>query len=158
MATRPTFSQFLIGHASLRRPAFFYAYAGMWIHLLGGAVLLLLFAHVPMLNALAALTIASFSIAIVVYGVLARQYSLMVNVVSYGLSMIAGLSPETLNIVFPILAIIFALVSGYSIMSKEYCCYLKDVGEGRKEGMPVWIGVLVAAAIIFLCLLGLSSL
>ena len=158
MATRPTFSQYLMGKASQRRPAFLHAYACMWIHLCCGAVLLLVFAQVPMLKALAALTIASFSMAIVVYGVLVRQYTLLVTLVPYGLSMTTALFPEDLNIVLPVLAAIFPLVSGYSVMSGEYCRYVEEVGRAGEAEMPVWIGILVAVAIISLCLLGLSRL
>ena len=158
MAARPTFSQHLMGLASPHRPAFFFAYAGMWIHQFIGAGLLVFFDHVPMLEAFAALTIASFSIALLVYAVLSRQYSLLVNAVSYGLSMTSALSPGSLHFVFPFLAVTIALVSGYAMMSREYCRYAEEVGGGRQEGMPVWIGVLVAVVIISLCLLGLSML
>ena len=147
-----------MGFASPQRPAFFFAYAGMWIHQLIGAALLLLFVHVPMLEAFAALTVASFSLALLVYGVLSRQYSLLVNAVSYGLSMTGALSPRGLHFVFPFLAVIIALVSGYATMSREYSRYAEEVGGGRYEGMPVWIGMLVAVVIISLCLLGLSML
>ena len=80
------------------------------------------------------------------------------TLVPYGLSMITALSPEELNIVFPVLAVILALVSGYSVMSREYHRYVKEVGRGGEAEMPVWIGILVAVAIISLCLLGLSRL
>ena len=158
MAARPTFSQHLMGLAAPRRPAFFFAYAGMWIHQFIGAGLLIFFVHVPLLEGFAALTIASFSIALLVYAVLSRQYSLLVSAVSYGLSMTGALSPGSLHFVFPFLAVIIALVSGYAMMSREYCRYAEEVGGAGQEGMPVWTGVLVAVVIISLCLLGLSML
>ena len=70
MQRRPSFSQFLIGTASLERPSFFYAYSGMWMHLLLSVPLLVFVFQIPLVDALTSTAISSFSLGAVIYSIL----------------------------------------------------------------------------------------
>ncbi|MFP6588977.1 MAG: hypothetical protein VCE12_00490 [Candidatus Latescibacterota bacterium] len=96
MPKRQSFSQFLIGTASLERPSFFDAYAGMWLHFIVSVPLLVFFAHVPIVEALSSMAIGSLSLGILVYSVLSREFGLLVNIVSYVLSLGRALEPVDL--------------------------------------------------------------
>ena len=158
MARHRTFSQYLTGQASLERPCFFYAYSGFWLHLLAGVVLLLLFGPLPAGDALAPLIIGSFSLGVVVYGLLSGEYALLVNLVSYAFSMIRVVSPNTLSFGFLLIAVIIALVSGYFLLSSEYRRYAGEVYDSPGERVPLWITILTGIVVLLLCLYGLSLL
>ena len=160
MAPTRTFSQYLIGQASLERPCFFYAYSGMWLLLFIGAILLLLFGSIPLLETLPSLVIGSFSLGILIYSLLAREYALLVNFASYTLSMIRAVSPETLGFVFLLIAIITALVSAYFLLSGEYQRYNREEFDESyaKGGIPLWITVIMGITVILICIYGLSLL
>ena len=96
MPKRQSFSQFLIGTASRERPSFFYAYAEMWLHFIVSVPLLVFFAHVPIVEALSSMAIGSLSLGILVYSVLSREFGLLVNIVSYVLSLGRALEPVDL--------------------------------------------------------------
>ena len=120
-----TFSQYLIGQASFERPSFFYAYAGMWLHLLIGTILFLLFATSSWLEVFPSLVIGSFSLGIFIYGLLAREYGLIINLVSYVFSMIRTMAPETMGFVFFLIAILTALVSAFDNQPRFFFAFLR---------------------------------
>ena len=159
MARHKTFSQHLIGQASLERPSFFYAYSGMWLHLLVATILIICFGSFSLVNTLPSLMIGSVSIGIIIYSLLTREYTLLVNVFSYVLSMIRALSPATLGFVFLLVAIIVAMVSGYFLLSSEYKKYSREISPGSaNDGIPIYITVLTGFAVILICIYGLSLL
>ena len=159
MARQKAFSQHLIGQASLERPSFFYAYSGMWLHLLVGSILILWFGSFSLINTLPSLMIGSLSIGILIYSLLTREYALMVNVFPYALSMIRALSPGTLGFVFLLVAIIVAMVSGYFLLSSEYKKYSREISTGtRNDGIPIYITILTGFVVILICIYGLSLL
>ena len=159
MARHRSFSQYLIGQTSLERPCFFYAYAGMWLHLLIGTALLFFFSQWPLITTLPSLVIGSFSLGILIYSLLSREYSLLVNLASYALSMIRVLSPNTLSFIFLLIAIIISLVSGYFLLSSEYQRYnMETSSNGVAIGIPIWITVLTGVCVILICIYGLSLL
>ena len=158
MPAHPTFPQYLVGQASLERPAFFWAYAGMWVHLLVGALLLLIFGQVPLINALASLVISSFSVGILLYGVLTRAYSLLVNLVSYVLSTLRALVPEEVSFIYLVVAIIIVLVSAYFLLTHEYQRYTTEIYHMSGVRIPLWITVFMGLTLVFLCLYGLYLL
>ncbi|GEM_PF-556055 len=159
MASHKTFSQHLIGQASLERPSFFYAYAGMWLHLLVGALLILFFGSFSFVKTLPSLMLGSVSIGILIYSLLTREYALLINVLSYILSMIRTLSPATLGIVFLPVAIIVTIVSGYSLLSKEYRKYSREqCPRSSNDEIPIYITVLIGFAVMLICIYGLSLL
>jgi hypothetical protein len=160
MARHLTFSQYLIGQTSLERPCFFYAYSVMWFHLFIGTILLFFFAGFSLLQILPSLVIGSFSLGIVIYSVLAREYPLLVNLASYTLSMIQALSPEILGLVFSLIAIIIALVSGHFLLSSEYRHYSREISNNGDDEGGILLGLTVATGItvILICFYGLSLL
>ena len=142
MASHKTFSQHLIGQASLERPSFFYAYAGMWLHLLVGALLILFFGSFSFVKTLPSLMLGSVSIGILIYSLLTREYA-----------------PATLGIVFLPVAIIVTIVSGYSLLSKEYRKYSREqCPRSSNDEIPIYITVLIGFAVMLICIYGLSLL
>ncbi len=158
MPPRLKFSQFLIGQTSLERPAFFYAYAGMWLHLFVGTHLILIFTDLPVFDAITSLTIGSFSMGILIYGLLAHEYTLFINLFSYALSMIRSLSPDTLGTLYLIIAILISLVSGYFLMASEYKRYNKEVYDDDRNGVPSVVTILMATTVLLICIFGLNLL
>ena len=158
MTKRPTFSQHLIGQASLGRPAFFYAYTGMWIHLLVGALILVVFSSASFVNNLASITISSFSLGIVIYGLWAREFGLLVNATSYGAIMFRALAPEKLGIVVVVVAIICSIVSAYLLISREYDRYTLEHYGNKPAPIPIWISSIMGILVVLLCIYGLNAL
>ena len=153
-AARTSFAQYLLGSISLERPPFFYAYGGMWLHLLLSLVLVPMLALL-FLDSLSSLMIASLSLGIVVYSILAREYGLLINVFSYGLSL-AQLTPlKAHHAPLMTVAILIALASCYLILSQQYRRYIKEV-FGDEHGIPLWITGLTLLLVIMLFLYGLT--
>ncbi|MCC7262965.1 MAG: hypothetical protein IT369_10625 [Candidatus Latescibacteria bacterium] len=153
-APRTSFAQYLLGSISLERPPFFYAYGGMWLHLMVGAILVPLLS-LPFLGSLSSLLIASLSLGIVVYAVLAREYGLLINLLSYGLSL-AQLTPlKADHGPLMAVAILLAMASCYLILSQQYRRYIKEV-FGDEHGIPMWITGIILLVIIMLFLYGLN--
>ena len=156
-----TFSQYLIGQASFERPSFFYAYAGMWLHLLIGTILFLLFATSSWLEVFPSLVIGSFSLGIFIYGLLAREYGLIINLVSYVFSMIRTMAPETMGFVFFLIAILTALVSAFFLLSSEYQRYNREEFNGgayETTVVPIWITVVMGITVLLIFIYGLNLL
>ena len=158
MQRRQSFSQFLIGTASLERPSFFYAYAVMWLHLILSVPVLVFVFRIPLMDALTCMAIGSFSVGAVVYGILSREYGLMVNVLSYGLSLGRAIDPGLLGYIFLVLSVIIALASGYFLLSREYRRYTREVYDGDESGFPLWITVAIGCTLILLFLYGVQLL
>ncbi|MBQ37381.1 MAG: hypothetical protein QGI32_10590 [Candidatus Latescibacteria bacterium] len=158
MPRRQSFSQFLIGTAALERPSFFYAYAGMWLHLIVSVPLLVFFAQVPLLEALSSMAIGSLSLGILVYSIVSREYGLLVNIVSYVLSLGRALEPVDLGYTFLVIAIIISMASGYLLLSSEYRRYTREVYDGDETGMPLWITVCIGTMLVMLFIYGLRLL
>ena len=155
MPRRTAFSQYLLGALSLERPPFFYAYSGMWLHLIL-SLALLPFLAVPMLNALSSLAIAGLSMGIVIYSLMSREYGLLINAFSYGLA-IAQLTPlsKADHAALMLVAILIALASCYLILSEQYRKYIKEV-FGDDHGIPIWITGITILVVIMLFLYGLT--
>ena len=155
MPTRRTsFAQYLFGSVSLERPPFFYAYSVMWLHLLLCLVLVPLFA-LPLFDSLSALMIASLSLGIIIYSIVAREYGLLINILSYGLSMAQLTSLKAHHAPLMTVAILVALASCYLILSQQYRRYIKEV-YGDEHGIPLWIAGLTLLLVIMLFLYGLN--
>jgi hypothetical protein len=155
MPARPIgFAQYLLGSISLERPPFFYAYAGMWLHLFLCLALVPLLA-LPFLDSLSPLVIASLSLGIVVYSVLAREYGLLINIFSYGLSLVQLTPFKDHHAPLMAVAILVALASCYLILSQQYRRYVREV-FGDEHGIPMWITGITLLVVIMLFLYGLT--
>ena len=159
MPARPqTFSQFLVGTASFERPSFFYAYSGMWLHLIISVPLLMYFGGIPLLDAVSSMAVGSLSLGIIVYSLLAREYGLLVNIVAYVLSLARAVDPAMLGYTFLVIAIIISLASGYLLISSEYRRYTREVFDGDESGVPLWITVCIGTTTLLLFLYGIRLL
>ena len=155
---RQSFAQFLIGSADLDRPSFFYAYSGMWLHLIVSVPILIFFVRVPTLDALSSMAISSLSLGIIVYSILTREYGLLINLASYGMSMVRAIDADLLGYGFLIIAIIVATASSYMLLSSEYRRYTKEVYQGDETGLPLWMTVSIGCSLILLFLYGIHLL
>ena len=158
MQRRLSFSQFLIGTASLERPAFFYAYSGMWLHLLLSLPLLVFVLQVPLVDALTSTAISSFSLGAVIYSILSREYGLLVNVLPYAISLGRAIEPGLVGYSFLVLSVIIGLASGYFLLSREYRRFTREVYDGDESGVPLWITVTIDCTLILLFLYGVRLL
>ena len=159
LPSRITFSQYLLGHASLERPPFFYAYAGMWLHLIGGGFLLLLFTGLPFFRITTSVIVGSFCLGIVIYGFVAREWGLFLNLGSYASSMGRLFYPEELSSLFLIIAILIAVASAYLLLSREYKRYNREVFDDQTGGhVPAWISIVMGMVVLLICIYGLNLL
>jgi hypothetical protein len=156
VAQRSSFSSYLLGQASLERPPFFYAYAAMWLHLLAGSLVILLFTDLALSSVIASVAVGSFCLGLVVYGVMARAYGLLANVVSYAAAMARLAYHSELHPLLLIGALVLALVSGYHLLGHEYRRYTRDVFNEPGRSLPAWIGAAMSVAVVLICVLGLN--
>ena len=110
------------------------------------------------MDALTSMAISSLSLGIIAYSIITREYGLLVNVISYGLSMARAVDPALLGYTFLIVAIIIALASGYLLLSSEYRRYTREVYDGDESGIPLWITVAIGLTLILLCMCGVRFL
>jgi hypothetical protein len=130
----------------------------MWLHLIVSVPLLVFFAHVPIVEALSSMAIGSLSLGILVYSVLSREFGLLVNIVSYVLSLGRALEPVDLGYTFLVIAIIISMASGYLLLSSEYRRYTREIHNGDESGVPLWITVSVGTTTVILFIYGLRLL
>ena len=156
MPRRLSFSQYLVGHASLERPPFFYAYAGMWLHLFIAIGVLAFITSAPLLKIFSSVTISSFCLGIVIYGLLSREYGLLINIGSYALSLARLFSTEILSLIFLIIAIIATLVSSHILLANEYRRYYREIHGDTQAMIPQWLTFTMGIVLTLLCIFGLN--
>ncbi|HCV24603.1 MAG: hypothetical protein CME13_08665 [Gemmatimonadetes bacterium] len=108
----------------------------MWLHLIISVPVLVLFAGIPLLEAASSMAVGSLSLGIIIYSLLSREYGLLVNIVSYVLSLARAIDPATLGYTFLVIAIIISLASGYLLISSEYRRYTREIYDGDGSGVP----------------------
>ncbi len=150
------FAHYLMGHAPFERASFFYAYVGMWLHLLVGTGLLALSEASDWLSILAALVVSSFGLGLVLYGRLTRRYGLLINIGTYAASIARAFSTDPVVIACFIAGLIAALVSSYSILAAEYDRYQREVNR-QPVPLPTSVPLLLGMAIVLLCAYGLLA-
>ena len=158
MPRRISFAQYLVGHASLERPPFFYAYAGMWLHMLIGTAILAFETSIALPMILSSMAIGSFCLSIVIYGLLTREYGLLTNIGSYALSISRFFFPDILSTILLVISIIAALVSGYILLSGEYRSYYREIHDENTITVPQWITITMGMMVVLLCIFGLNIL
>ena len=154
MPKSTAFAHYLMGHAPFRRAPFFYAYVGMWLHLLIGTGFLALSDARDWLSIFAALTVGSLCVGLVFYGLLTKRYSLLINIGAYVASIARAFSTDAVVLTCFIAGLIAALVSGYSILAAEYRHYQREVNH-LPAPLPKSAALLLGAAIVLLCVYGL---
>ena len=158
MPSRLSFSQYLVGHASLERPPFFYAYASMWLHLLVSCAALLILTDAYFVTLLSSMVVGSFSLGIVIYGALTRAYGLLVNALSYASSIWQVFSSGMTSTAFLVVAIIATLVSAYFLLAREYQHYNREVHNDSGTLVPMWMTVVMGTVVVLLFIFGLNIL
>jgi len=143
-----------MGHAPFRRAPFFYAYVGMWLHLLIGTGFLALSDARDWLSIFAALAVGSLCVGLVLYGLQTKRYSLLINIGAYVASIARAFSTDAVVLTCFIAGLIAALVSGYSILAAEYRHYQREVNR-LPAPLPKSAALLLGAAIVLLCVYGL---
>lgn len=104
------------------------------------------------------MAIGSLSLGILVYSVLSREFGLLVNIVSYVLSLGRALEPVDLGYTFLVIAIIISMASGYLLLSSEYRRNTREIHNGDESGVPLWITVSVGTTTVILFIYGLRLL
>ena len=156
MPRATTFAHYLMGHAPFKRASFFYAYVGMWLHLLIGTVISVIFAASNGLAIFAALAVGSLCVGLVLYGLLTKRYVLLINIGAYVASIARAFSADAAVLTCFIAGLIAILVSSYSLLTAEYGLYKREV-YGWAEPLPVSATILLGAAIVLLCILGIRN-
>ena len=154
MPKSTTFAHYLMGHASFKRAPFFYAYIGMWLHLLIGTGILALSAARDWLSIFAALVVGSLCAGIVLYGLLTETRRLLINIGAYAASIARAFSTDPVVLTCFIAGLIAALVSSYSILATEYRHYQREANR-LPAPLPMSATLLLGAAIVLLCVYGL---
>ena len=158
MPRRISFTQYLVGHASLERPPFFYAYAGMWLHMLIGTGILAFVTSIALPMIFSSMAIGSFCLSIVIYGLLTREYGLLINIGSYASSISHIFFTDILSTILLVISIIAALVSGYILLSGEYRSYYREIHDENTISVPQWITLTMGTMVVLLCIFGLKIL
>ena len=157
MPKSTAFAHYLMGHAPFRRAPFFYAYVGMWLHLLIGTGItgiLALSAARDWLSIFAALVVGSLCVGIVLYGLLTETRRLLINIGAYAASIARAFSTDPVILTCFIAGLIAALVSSYSILAAEYRHYQREVNR-LPASLPMSSILLLGATIVLLCVYGL---
>ena len=154
MPKSTAFAHYLMGHAPFRHAPFFYAYVGMWLHLLIGTGFLALSDARDWLSIFAALVVGSLCMGLVLYGLLTKRYGLLINIGAYVASIARAFSTDAVVLTCFIAGLIAALVSGYSILAAEYGHYQREVNR-LPAPLPKSAALLLGAAIVLLCVYGL---
>lgn len=157
MSSRLSFSQYLVGHAAPVRPPFFYAYIGMWLHLLlAGGVGLLLVAS-DALSLLSSLVMASLALGLIIYALLARQYALCINTFSYAAYMASAFSSSAYGVLLAV-ALSASLVSTHVLFAREYRLYHREALAEDIPPVPTWATAGTAALVLALFAFALALL
>lgn len=129
----------------------------MWLHLIGGGLLLLLFSNLPFLRISSSVVVGSFCLGIVIYGFVAREWGLFLNLGSYASSMGRLFYPEELSSLFLIIAVLIAVASAYFLLSREYKRYNREVFDDQTGGhVPIWISFVMGIVVLLICIFGLN--
>ncbi len=130
----------------------------MWLHLIVSIPVLVFFGGIPLVDAISSMAVGSLSLGIVVYSLLSWEYGLLVNLVSYVLSLARAVDPAMLGYTFLVIAIIISLASGYLLISSEYRRYTREVFDGDESGVPLWITVCIGTMTVMLFIYGIRLL
>ena len=154
MPKSTAFAHYLMGHAPFRRAPFFYAYVGMWLHLLIGTGFLALSDARDWLSIFAALVVGSLCVGVVLYGLMTETRRLLINIGAYAASIARAFSTDPVVLTCFIAGLIAALVSSYSILAAEYRHYQREANHPPAP-LPKSAALLLGAAIVLLCVYGL---
>jgi hypothetical protein len=104
------------------------------------------------------MAIGSFCLSIVIYGLLTREYGLLINIGSYASSISRIFSTDILSTILLVISIIAALVSSYILLSGEYRSYYREIHDDDTINVPQWITLTIGTMVVLLCIFGLKIL
>ena len=158
MPTQLSFTQYLLGHATSKRPPFYLAYTTLWAHWTLSSALAILSVEQDALTILSSLALASLALGLTVYGFFARQPILLINTLCYAsiLWCIMEFSPVAWGLF--ILSAITGLTSCNVVISNEYIQYKREVGLHKTETKTLLTTGLTSSAILLLFALAVGVL
>jgi len=158
MPTQLSFTQYLLGHATSKRPPFFLAYTTLWTHWVLSSALAILAVEQEALTILSSLALASLALGLTVYGFFAPQPILLINALCYAsiLWCLMEFSPASWGLF--IFSAITGLTSCHVVISSEYTQYKREVGLHKTETKTLLTTGLTSSAILLLFALAVSVL
>ena len=143
MSEHSEFSRYLIRSADESRRPFSIAYTALWLHLALGIGLFLLLQQGLSADVLTDLAIASLAIALVLYGLLARRYLHLSNLLTYAVALSRALAPADWRPVVELGPLFLTLVSTYLVLAGEYRDFLAE--KDQPKPLPFWWPLLAAS-------------
>ena len=158
MPTQLSFTQYLLGHATSKRPPFYLAYTTLWAHWVVSSALAILSVEQDTLTVLSSLALASLALGLTVYGFFARRPILLVNALCY--SSILRYLMEYSSVAWGlfIFSAIMGLTSCHVVISSEYTEYKREVGIHKTGTRTLLATGLTSSAILMLFALAVGVL
>ena len=158
MPTQLSFTQYLLGHATSKRPPFYLAYTTLWAHWIVSSALAILSVEQDALTILSSLALASLALGLTVYGFFAPQPILLINALCYAsiLWCLMEFSPVAWGLL--IFSAITGLTSCHVVISSEYTQYKREVGLHKTETKTLLTTGLTSSAILLLFALAVGVL
>ena len=158
MPTQLSFTQYLLGHATLKRPPFYLAYTTLWAHWVVSSALAILSVEQDTLTVLSSLALSSLALGLTVYGFFARRPVLLVNALCYAsiLWYLMDYSPVAWGLF--ILSAITGLTSCHVVINSEYTQYKREVGIHETGAKTLLATCLTSSAILLLFALAVGVL
>ncbi len=129
----------------------------MWLHLIVGTLVLSFVVEVSGSRLMSSMIVGSLCLGMVVYGVLTREYTLVINLGSYAVLMSRLLPHIPLDPLLLVAVLLVVMASGYTLMAREYRRYREAVcGDKGSTRIPAWFGVTLGITTLFLCIFALS--
>ena len=135
---------------------FYWAYITLWSHWIVAGALATLSIERDILSVLSSLALSSLALGLVVYGLFARRFMLVINAFCYAsiLWYLTQPSPAALGLF--IFSAITGLTSSHALISSEYAQYKREVGVHHAGSKALWATGITSTAIVLLFALAMG--